>query len=287
MSLRPAGRLFHLIVVSSIGRHRQRLAASSCTSATVPLRSPRRAFWWMGFRAPAGSRQLPGAGRTGAGEGRPVNGPVTDLPAGPESESLPCAEEEAGLVVGDPGRHHRMVPGMQRLVAVPPDLRGEAPGGTGAATQGHGHDHQGASTVRVLPCRWPGDPRARPGGVECDQRPEPELPHHHSPPILMLLDTSIASYNIFRTKGPQGERPVAVPPAEDGAPGPGRQAVIKLSSLAGTAPDHACAPERPRPTCRRRRAAANAAPQSGPAGARHDSAGPPAGRGGPSARPGR
>jgi hypothetical protein len=50
---------------------------------------------------------------------------VADVAAGPQGKALPGVKEGPGLVVSNCGRHLCAVPGMQRLLAVPAELRRE------------------------------------------------------------------------------------------------------------------------------------------------------------------
>ena len=57
----------------------------------------------------------------------PGDDAVADVAAGPEGKALSGTEVVAGLVVGDHDRHDGVVSGMQRLLAVPADLRRQVP----------------------------------------------------------------------------------------------------------------------------------------------------------------
>ena len=115
---------------------------------------------------------------------------VPDVGPVPEAEPLPGAEERGRLVVDHRDRHLGAVTRMQRLLVVPAQLRGEAPGVAGFG-QAAGPDHQGVGVVGILPrdrrqrrpvqLRHDEPVRLRRDPIEFDERPVPNLPHSRSP----------------------------------------------------------------------------------------------------------
>ena len=111
---------------------------------------------------------------------------VPDVGPVPQAEPLPGAEEFGRLVVDHGDRHLGAVAGVERLLVVPAQLRGETPV-VARPGQAAGPDHQGVGVVGVLPrdrcqrrSRPPGHPervRLRRHAVERDDGPVPDLPH--------------------------------------------------------------------------------------------------------------
>ena len=116
------------------------------------------------------------------GKDLPGDRAVSYVGSVPQAEALPGAEESGGLVVDHRDRHLGAVAGVQGPLVLPAELGRKAPGVTGPA-QATSADHQGVGVIRVLPrTQLPHTRLLRTAlriGVECDERPVPNLSHRH------------------------------------------------------------------------------------------------------------